>query len=213
MGWTHTRGASRKDIIKKVTEQKENESGSWETIAYCSRGNVVWAVLQITKKKDGQPFSSSRFIMCYLLRSDKDFGWGYKDISEDMGPAYYTCPLKYFSLCPDYFIQDYPHAVEWRANVRESYRLRQELIKNFKEAKETQPDDGVDPEGKFCIMFPQGLKTSYYVMESVRPLIGKYEATRYRLKQRMIGDSKVVDLQELMDIHHKFRQEALDKIK
>lgn len=67
--------------------------------------------------KDGaetQP--TERWIGCDLMRHQKDYGWGYKDLDEICGPYYYSCPLKYLDLVP---IETYGGNDEWRENVRQ----------------------------------------------------------------------------------------------
>ena len=92
--------------------------------------------------------------------------------------------------------------------------LRQGLIDNFNEAKATHPEGSVDPGGKFCIMFPRNSKYPYLVIDSIEPLIGKFGIATVKITNQMIGESRVVELNEFMDIHINITQgERLKKNK
>jgi len=75
MGWTFEHGASRADIIKRVTASEENEHGRWTTLAYCTKGNVLWHVFEWYRKDRGE---TRNVIGCTLLAPHKAVGWGYK---------------------------------------------------------------------------------------------------------------------------------------
>jgi len=187
MGWLFTQGSTKKDIIQDRIRKQENEHGIWETIAHCLRGNVLWTVRQTTAKRDGVPFHSSRFIECNLLEKSLDnFGWGYKDISEDCGPCYYTCPVGYFDLAPDCFIQNSPYAVKWRKTVREIQSEKKEksggLRESFHSAKK---------EGKTCRIHLTGCNWILDVI-SLKPLRGVRFGTQYRIPRKRVGIIEVV---------------------
>jgi hypothetical protein len=77
---------------------------------------VLWAVWERTFTKDGQTAQpTERWIICDLLRHQKDYGWGYKDMEESMHPYYYSCPLGYLEMVP---IDQYGGHAEWRECVR-----------------------------------------------------------------------------------------------
>jgi hypothetical protein len=59
--------------------------------------------------------------------------WLYKEMSEDMNPYYYDCPLKLLDICPLPNVEG--QALEWAKQWRESVRqfhARQEQIKNIR---------------------------------------------------------------------------------
>lgn len=122
MGWLFTGGASRKDIIEHVTRREENDERVFETLAKTCRGNNLWTVQRVTRKRDG---STSTFICLYKLGSDKGFGWGYKDITESMGPYDVSCPLAYLDLATDGIDAD------WREKVVR-HNAQRELIQTWK---------------------------------------------------------------------------------
>jgi hypothetical protein len=46
-----------------------------------------------------------------LLRFENGYGWGYKDMAEEMHPFFYSCPLGYLALVP-------VACAEWREGVK-----------------------------------------------------------------------------------------------
>lgn len=131
MGWLFTRGFARKDLIRERTQNWERTTDDGMLVktaclAHCYRGGVysgvLWAVWERTFTKDSQNVQpSERWITCDLLRYQKDYGWGYKDMDESMHPFYYSCPLSYLEMVP---IDQYGGHAEWREGVR-SYHAQQ----------------------------------------------------------------------------------------
>jgi hypothetical protein len=131
MGWLFKSGCSRRELIAERTEDwrrttPEGMVVKTTCLAHCYRGGVfsgvLWTVWGRSFTRDGvevQP--TERWIGCDLLRSQKGFGWGYKDIDESMGPYFYSCPLKYLNLVP---IEKFGGNADWRAIVRR-YHQRQ----------------------------------------------------------------------------------------
>lgn len=131
MGWLFKAGYSRKDLIADRTKDwgRTNPDGTviqTTCLASCYRGGVfsgvLWTVWERTFTKEGQQVEpTQRWIGCDLLRSQKDYGWGYKDMEESMHPYFYSCPLSYLDLVP---LEQYGGNTEWRELVR-SYHARQ----------------------------------------------------------------------------------------
>lgn len=103
MGWYYTYGATRRDVIRELTE---NRSAIVERRACV--GNVLWTV---------EHNLSGRWIGCYLLSRGTGDGWGHKPMSEAMGPYYYSCPLSFLDAVPE-------ADAAWRARVREYHASR-----------------------------------------------------------------------------------------
>jgi len=106
------------DTRKQLIDHLVNGNGV-KTLAHCFKGNDMWAVQEY--QREGGPLI--RFICLYMLRgrSDQRDGWGYKDVSEDMGPYQTSCPLSYLEL-----VKDFPptgYAIEWRQKVVERHAL------------------------------------------------------------------------------------------
>jgi len=110
MGWLFTRGTTKADIIEDLTR----ETPSIRTIRHSVRGNTMYAVIEA--KATGQ-----RTIMVYLLAGRRDYGWGYKDIDESMGPVECDCPLWAFELVPE---PPNDWARTWRERVRARHAAR-----------------------------------------------------------------------------------------
>lgn len=115
MGYTFAQGASRQDAIADFIKPWTGGDGKTRRpLAHCTRGNVLWAVWEI----DGDP--STRFISCSILAKDHGFGWGRKDMSESMGPAYHSCPTSYLDMVP---MPESKYAQNWREKVRQHNRM------------------------------------------------------------------------------------------
>lgn len=130
MGWLFTCGSTRRNQIDERTRSWEHTTADGVLVkstclAHCYRGGafsgVVWTVWERTFTKDGQDTEpSQRWIGCDLLRHQRDYGWGYKDMEESMHPYFYSCPLKYLNLVP---VERFGGHAEWRDGVR-AYHAR-----------------------------------------------------------------------------------------
>jgi len=161
MGWLFIQNYTRRDLIDHLVRFQKNEHGTWNTLRHCTRGNVLWAVVEVTRN---EPAQVEKFIACILLQKSverheghKTVSWGYKDMSESMGPCYYTCPKSY--------LEDVPVANEsWRQKVKDYHRKYQ--------------------VGDVLILAHS--KIPQVKVASVRPLIGIYEGTRYRVPRGLV---------------------------
>lgn len=130
MGWLFKAGSTRREMIAENTQgwERTNEDGTTiksACIAHCYRGGVfsgvLWSVWERTFTKDGQQVEpAQRWIVCDLLRYQKDYGWGSKGMEESMHPYFYSCPLGYLDMVP---IEQFGGHAEWREFVR-SYHAR-----------------------------------------------------------------------------------------
>jgi len=96
-------------------------------LAHCYRGGsfsgVLWSVWERTfKRGDAEAQPTERWISCDLLRYERDFGWGYKDMEESMHPHYFSCPMKYLNLVP---IEQYGGRADWREAVHRYHTHQQ----------------------------------------------------------------------------------------
>ena len=131
MGWLFKVGSTRRELIDERTRSSatagpNSMAVATTCLAHCYRGNlysgVLWSVWERTFTRHGeQAQPTERWITCDLLRYQKDYGWGYKDLDESVHPFYYSCPLKYLDLVP---IDQYGGNAEWREGVR-AYHARQ----------------------------------------------------------------------------------------
>lgn len=113
MGWSFGYGDTKQDVIRQWTEEQGWGEGKVVlAIRHCVRGNVLYTVHEIREKETGK--AVTRFIAVILLGTDGHGNWGYKDMTESMGPCYHSCPLAYLDMvpCPG------GYATEWREAVR-----------------------------------------------------------------------------------------------
>lgn len=162
MGWTFQHGATRADIIKRCTAFEENERGRWTTLAYCTKGNVLWHVFELLNKDTGE---ARNVIGCTLLAPHKAFGWGYKSMDESVEPYYYSCPLAYLDMAPE-------ASAEWRRRVREWHARMGRRV----------------AIGDLWSLV--GCKVRMVEITSVRPLRGRgrHDGVLYRLSRKYLGD-------------------------
>jgi hypothetical protein len=111
MGWSHTYGASKSEVIADITADYTGGSGaSFKKLKHCVRGNTVYAVVEMTRGEKVE-----RFIAVYLLSKSRGVGWGYKDMDEGAHPYYYNCPLAYLDMCTAPMNES---SAKWREKVR-----------------------------------------------------------------------------------------------
>jgi len=125
VGWLFKCGCSRREMIRERIEGWERTTDDDVVVksvclAHCYHGGVfsgvLWTVRERTFTKDGhQTQATERWIACDLLRHQRGFGWGYKDMEESMHPYFYSCPLGYLEMVP---IEQYGGHAEWREQVR-----------------------------------------------------------------------------------------------
>ena len=168
MGWLFTRDATRKDIIDRLTQNQENDDATWTNIAKSVRGNVLWVVRERILKSDG---SVCRYIICNLLQKSVDnFGWGYKDMDESMGPCYYTCPLKYLDMVPEVTNAD------WREEVRSHHKRHQQKVQTRRAIKVGD------------VLEIVGSTIKKVNVTQTKPLMGNWLGRTYKIPLRFIGE-------------------------
>ena len=116
MGTTFIPGYSKADIKKEVLGNVS------EVIAHRTVGNHFWVAAN-------HPKYGSYIILFLLSKSQGD--WGYKPISEDMGPFYYTCPLSLLDKTDGLeSVGGWAGKMsrEWREKVREYHRAKKQVF-------------------------------------------------------------------------------------
>lgn len=113
MGWlmmSECRNSTdvRKHLIRSVREQANAELVGHKTTKY---GKNFWMAIRYTRP-DGSDFTS--ILLCKIDRDHNDW-WGYKDISEEMGPVEDDCPLSLLDLCSEPLNE---WSAQWRERVR-----------------------------------------------------------------------------------------------
>ena len=110
----------RREFIAWLVEREEYTHDGItyirSTLRHCYRGGVFSGVLwSIVKRehvnRDGLVLFSTTSIHCDLCtcRGGK---WGYRPLTEQVHPFYYSCPLSYLTIAKDNVCE------EWRAKVR-----------------------------------------------------------------------------------------------
>lgn len=94
---------------KAVRESLNQERGNLTIVAQkaTTYGRHLWTLYETQ--------TGERFINLDLMSRDGEYGWGYKDMDESMGPYYYDCPLELLDQAGPT-----PHetAQRWREKVR-----------------------------------------------------------------------------------------------
>ncbi len=156
MGWLFGYNQTRQQLIERLTTSEPHNGLA--CLAHAARGNVLWTVWQHTTQ-DGVV---TRRIRCDLMGGSKR-SWGYKAISESMGPTYYTCPLKFLDMAP-------PADAGWREQVRTYHAGLRRMF---------YPGDVVTFAG---LSIPEAV----IVGKTGRSWIGEHGGTRYKLLPRLL---------------------------
>lgn len=127
MGWLFTEGQTKEELVRRVTREWGNDSEdsygnkihiSGKCLEQALRGNHLWTVWEIaeTPIQDSKAENKTgRYIALHLIKKEKGYGYGYKDMDESCGPYAYDCPLKFLDMVP---VPDSKHAAGWREKVR-----------------------------------------------------------------------------------------------
>jgi hypothetical protein len=119
MGWLFGH-YDRKSLINHLTQ-----GNGVKTLKNCFVGNHMWAVQEYQREGMTHPV---RFICLYMMQgnpkvTDDPCNWGYKDVSEDMGPYQLSCPVGYIEMVEahekEFGYEPGSYAPAWRQSVRE----------------------------------------------------------------------------------------------
>lgn len=163
MGWDYTKNATKNDIVnrRKETGEWERDGKKYRSETLKSRvvGKVLWTIRRFTV--DGV---AELYIGCDLLENHKGYGWGYKGLSEEEHPYYYSCPLSFLEAVP-------VKCEEWRAGVREYHAKKSRKLE----------------VGKTYAL--EGCKIKTVRLTSIKPLRGVGDnRVLYRIKKSLIGN-------------------------
>jgi hypothetical protein len=168
MGSTFTQGATRADIIREVNDgwtcrdTEGREVGKVRTIIHCLRGNILWSVMEKTFDLPDEVREPERWINCAVLMSDKGYGWGYKAMTESMGPCYYSCPIKYLDMVET---DAGPYAAAWREKVRE-YAAKVQSCARLKVGSQVRLKKGINPNRLTITAIGKGKQRSHLFAKS-----------------------------------------------
>ena len=178
MGWLFTKNATKKDIVNKLIEPTERQQETdWsnekqqiikldndisiKTIAHKLVGKILYQVVEITRYYHNDT-KSTKFILISIIEKQRNYGYGYKSMSEASEPYYYDCPLKFLELAQTTNQQ-------WRDKV----------IKKHNTPKTKIGD----------IITLTNTKIPFVKITSTKPLLGDYQGKIYRIPKKMISQS------------------------
>lgn len=172
MGWTFTNygyyGCGKPQTLKEKKNFIANEVKSW----YNGEAIILHDHLAFdpyVSDKGGYVYYCSlerpdqrRSILVNLVVFDK-YEWGYKDMSEDMGPGYHDCPL---IILKDVPCPNDKYAIEWRKAVMERYyneNAKKAAIKNLRPGDMVEfIDDSYNGKTKFVVAANDGKKILFF---------------------------------------------------
>lgn len=119
MGWsfeTYDRG--REAFLADITS-KSHFGEAYTPIKSRVIGNNVWQAVR------HEP-TGNIFICLDLIAKDRKGGWGYKGMSEDMGPYQVNCPQSLLALCTEPLSES---AKVWREKVQKYQAVKKAKLK------------------------------------------------------------------------------------
>lgn len=178
MGWLISYSKTKSEIIKERVATVVSEDGTrrWRYPKSCVRGNCLWKILVLEDLKDGVWVEDTRLIALDLLRKDKGYGWGYKDLTECAGPCETSCPISYLDMVP---CPDSEFARNWREGVRAKAAGKQAVTEVIRAMKKGD-----------LLYLKAGCRPEAIVLTSKRPLRGHANGTGYKIPRRMIDPIK-----------------------
>ncbi len=179
MGWVYsTAWPKRKYLIAERIQREEHNNIRWICLKHCFRGNawkgVLWTVWEVIKLNPdtGEVIETDRYIGCDLIEwsNREPASFGVKDMSEECGPYYYSCPLSYLDMVP-------VANQKWRDGVQSYHATRKPKFK-LRIGQKVKMTDGCN------------IKTA--VITETRPIRGLGEDGRtYKLKWKYIEASLI----------------------
>lgn len=134
MGWTFYNSHFNKNgkIDRKAECDKlntwDNENSKGRILKSAMKGSTYYAALEHTDKKTN---TIEVVGLVFLTSSDLKNGcnFGYKDMTESMGPGYYDCPLSIIKLLSPTTNE---YAIEWRKKCIEQHKKPKSWLKDLK---------------------------------------------------------------------------------
>lgn len=126
MGWLY-RNDSVDDPVAYLTAKYNHDDTEYtrRVLAAARSGNTVYMALRITVRATGASFVLAVVI---LISNTREHGFGYKDMTETMGPCACACPDRIMRLLSP--VADLPnpgYAAAWRARVAARKQAAAEL--------------------------------------------------------------------------------------
>lgn len=116
MGWLYQRDPVDNPVSHLISKYTyEDDLRAQQPLDAARVGNTVYLAIRSTDKATGRNFVFAGVI---LMSNTKKSGFGYKEMSESMGPCECACPDRIMRLLSP--ISDIPHpsySADWRARV------------------------------------------------------------------------------------------------
>jgi len=140
MGWVFTRNQTKNELVNRLIQPYfDDETGnSSKCVRHSLKGNHLWCIFD---NCDGKTGLTTRYIALFLLSCDRDYGYGYKDLSESAHPFYYDCPISFFKDVPIVACEEWRQIVMSRHNEQNkkiTFKVNDVLINEKSSVKRVQ---------------------------------------------------------------------------
>lgn len=162
MGWL-CRDEPVDDPVAHLTDRFDHDGDRYanRVLAAARVGNTVYMALRCLEKTTGKSFVLAAVILIFNTR---EHGFGYKDMTETMGPTECACPDRIMRLLSP--VEDIPnpsYAAEWRARVAARKKANAEM-----RTKRASLRPGSLVTLQRAVAFPDGTTAAVFRMRSVR---------------------------------------------
>jgi hypothetical protein len=163
MGWFYTEGLTRAQLVHHLTEPWIGTDDKLHrvSLAHAAVGNTLYVVWEVQE-------TGERWISVNLMRNNGSYGWGYKDMTESMGPTECSCPLKFLDMVAE---PNSEYAKNWRERVRAYHARRNQPLHVGQ-----------------VIPFPKGTRPPEVTITSLKPLRGEYHGVVYSIPRKMLPE-------------------------
>jgi hypothetical protein len=179
MGWTffHDNRAKPGDILARELSDTNDAGAVWSIVDHATRGREWYAVQRVDK-----PGADPVFYGLVVLFTRKNGEFGYKDMTECMGPYYYNAPARLLNMLDKLAPNAPQSAIDWRAKCRAT------LADKRKPKRKLAPGSIVEfpnVKGQFELIMPNGPRRGW----SVRYVGGSMS---YTANARQIAQCSVI---------------------
>jgi len=162
MGWLY-RHDPIDDPVAHLTEKfnHESERHIGQVLDAARVGSTVYMAIRSIEKATGTSFV---FAAVILISNTQKNGFGYKDMTETMGPCECACPERIMRLLSP--VEDIPnpsYAAEWRARVAAHHAAAREV-----RAKKARLQPGCIVTLDRAVSFPGGMTATAFRLRSMR---------------------------------------------
>ncbi len=171
MGWTYFSSLGRDTIdLLKSEMEGENDFAKWQWLDHARRGSVVYAVIRKTPKLPSNDTTyvhdadgSFRFIVVLQTsrKGEPGYDFGYKDITESMGPVEKDCPLRLLDLASPLRDDYQGYGRQWRDACRQK-------VADARRTKATRPKPGDTFRTLRPVSFRDGTRHTEFFCRQVR---------------------------------------------